>query len=313
VILDPEIERFARALVAAGQGLGDPTALPLPEVRRQAAAIRRPLNEGGPTMAKRVEYRLDTERGPLRVRVLHPRPEPVHPALIYLHGGGWTFLDLDTHERLMRELAAASGWAVVAVDYPLAPEAPFPAAIEHVAALVRLLRREGAALGLDPGRIALAGDSAGANLALATALALRDAGEDPGSALLLAYGVYDSDLERPSYRRFGDGTYPLAATRMAWFWSNYVPDPALRRHPLVAPCHADLAALPPTRLLIADADILCDENLEIAERLRAAGNRCTATVHLGTTHAFLEAARSSSLARRAILDAGAWLQATGAA
>jgi acetyl esterase len=312
VILDPEIERFANALIAAGQGLADPTALPLAEVRRQAAAIRRPLNEGGPAMASRLDYRLATARGSLPVRILRPSPASSLPVLVYLHGGGWTFLDLDTHDRLMRELAAASGWAVIGVDYPLAPEAPFPLAIEHAAALVRLLRQEGASLGLDPGRIALAGDSAGANLALATALALREAGDDPGEALLLAYGVYDSDLERPSYRRFGDGAYPLTAARMAWFWSNYVPDPAMRRHPLAAPCHADLAGLPPTRLLIADADVLCDENLELAERLRAAGNRCTATVHLGTTHAFLEATRSAAVARRAVADAGAWLRAAGA-
>lgn len=307
MILDPEIDGFARGLIAAGQGLPDPTTLPPAEARRQMAAIRRPLNEGGPAMAGRTEHRLATARGPLPIRILRPRAAPVLPALLYLHGGGWTFLDLDTHDRLMRELAAASGWAVVGVDYPLAPEAPFPAAIEHVVALVRLLRQDGASLGLDPGRIALAGDSAGANLALATALALRDAGEAPGSALLLAYGVYDSDLERPSYRRFGDGAYPLTTARMAWFWSSYLPDPAMRRHPLAAPCRADLAGLPPARLLIADADVLHDENLALAERLRAAGNRGAATVHLGTTHAFLEATGSSALARRAAADAGAWL------
>ncbi|MFO1057143.1 MAG: alpha/beta hydrolase [Dongiaceae bacterium] len=311
MILDPQIERFAKALLAAGQGL-DPAVLPLPELRRRAAEIRRPLNEGGPAMARRTEHRLQTGRGPLTVRILRPVEAPALPALVYLHGGGWTLLDLDTHDRLMRELAAASGRAVVGVDYPLAPEAPFPAAIEHVAALVRLLRRDGASLGLDPGRIALAGDSAGANLALGSALALRDAGDDPGEALLLAYGVYDCDLERPSYARFGDGTYPLTGPRMAWFWANYVPDPAQRRHPLASPCHADLAGLPPARLLIADTDVLLDENLALAGRLRAAGNRGSATVHLGTTHAFLEAAGCAAVARRAILDAGAWLRAPDA-
>lgn len=310
MILDPEIERFARTLLTAGQGLADPAALPLAEARRQAVALRRPFNEGGPVMVHRSDLRLETERGPLPVRILRPGAERSLPALVYLHGGGWTFLDLDTHDRLMRTLAAGSGWAVVGVDYPLAPEAPFPQAIEQIAALVRLLRRDGLAYGLDPDRIALGGDSAGANLALGTALLLRDSGEDPGAALLLAYGVYDSDPERPSYRRFGDGTYPLAAARMGWFWSNYVPDPAQRRHPLAAPCHADLRGLPPARLLIAEADVLHDENLALAESLRAAGNRGMATVHLGTTHAFLEATRVSALARAAALEAASWLAAT---
>jgi acetyl esterase len=98
---------------------------------------------------------------------------------------------------------------------------------------------------------------------------------------------------------------------MGWFWSNYVPDPAQRRHPLAAPRHADLRGLPPARLLIAEADVLHDENLALAESLRAAGNRGMATVHPGTTHAFLEATRVSALARAAALEAASWLAATG--
>src|SRR5262249_38303664 len=154
--------------------------------------------------------------------------------------------------------------------------------------------------GLDPARLAIAGDSAGANLALATALKLRDDDRLPPTALILAYGVYDCDFTRSSYRRFGAGDYPLSAERMKFLWSNYLTDPAQRRTPLAAPLHGDLSQLPPTRLIIAEADVLNDENVELAARLREAGNATQAVVYLGTTHGFLEATAIAEISRCAI-------------
>ena len=307
VVLDPDIDRFAAALLAAAPAPGDVAPPTIAEQRRRASQLRRPWAAGGPVMRRRLDRVADTAAGPVAIRIHDPGAAERPPVLVYLHGGGWTLLDLDTHDRVMRELAARSGWAVVGVDYPLAPESPFPAAIEHSAAAIDWMRREAVSLGLDPGRLAIAGDSAGANLALAVALKLRDEGRPPPAALILAYGVYDCDFTRPSYRRFGGGDYPLSAERMAFLWSNYVADPAARGSPLATPLNADLAGLPPTRLIIAEADVLYDENVALAARLRAAGNAAQAVVYLGTTHAFLEALEIADVSRRAIADAAAWL------
>jgi acetyl esterase len=196
---------------------------------------------------------------------------------------------------------------VVGVDYPLAPEAPFPTAIEHCAALVEWLRAEAASLGLDAARLAIAGDSAGANLAIATAMTLRNEDRPPPTALILAYGVYDCDFSRASYRRFGAGDYPLSAERMKFLWSTYLADPALRSSSLASPLQGDLSGLPPTRLIIAEADVLYDENVELAARLREAGNATQAVVYLGTCHGFIEAPAVAGISRRAIAEAGNWL------
>ena len=310
LVLDREIAPFATELLAAAAAA--PAAAPIVEQRRHAAELRQRWTIGGPVMQRRRDGIADTARGPVGFRIHYPGRRDRLPTLVYLHGGGWTFLDLDTHDRVMRELAARSGWAVVGVDYPLAPEAPFPAAIEHCAALVEWLGREGAALGLDATRLAIAGDSAGANLAIATAMKLRDEDRPPPAALILAYGVYDCDFTRSSYQRFGAGDYPLSAERMKFLWSTYLTDPAHRTNPLAAPLRGDLAGLPPARLIIAEADILYDENVELAARLRDSGNATQAVVYLGTTHGFLEATAVAEISRCAIAEAGAWLATVAA-
>jgi acetyl esterase len=212
---------------------------------------------------------------------------------------------------MSRTIAAVSGATVLTVDYPLAPEAPFPAALNQLEAFVDALGREGGSLGLDASRFAVVGDSAGANLAVALALKLRDRKAALPRALGLFYGAYDSDLERPSYARFGDGSLPLSLARMRWFWGNYVPDPAERKAPLVAPIHADLRGLPPSFLAIADHDVLHDENIAFVDRLRESGCAAELRVYAGTVHGFAEAdgAVGAPIAGRAIHDVAAFLAA----
>jgi acetyl esterase len=310
IVLDREIAPFAAALLA-GATVTSADA-PIDEQRRHAARLRERWVVGGPAMAHRRDGIADTARGPVGFRILYPNCNDRLPTLVYLHGGGWTFLDLDTHDRVVREFAARSSWAVVGVDYPLAPEAPFPTAIEHCAALVEWLRAEAATLGLEAARLAIAGDSAGANLAIATAMKLRNENRALPTALILAYGVYDCDFGRASYRRFGAGDYPLSAERMTFLWSTYLADPALRSNSLAAPLQGDLAGLPPTRLIIAEADILYDENIELAARLREAGNATQAVVYPGTCHGFIEATAVAEISRRAIAEAGSWLATVAA-
>lgn len=174
-------------------------------------------------------------------RPLTSRPSPV---LVYFHGGGWVWSSVDTHDRLAREYAAAGEVAVVSVDYALSPEARFPQALEECAAVVRHVASHGAEWGLDQDRILVGGDSAGGNLALATALKLRGEAGPQLRGILAAYPVCDSRLDTPSYREFGAG-FGLTRDRMAFYWSVYVPHEMDRLHPLAAPLRADPAGLPP--------------------------------------------------------------------
>lgn len=194
-----------------------------------------------------------------------------HPVLVYYHGGGWVIGDLDTHDVVCRTLCAASGCAVLAVDYRLGPEHPFPAATDDALAAVRWVRAHGAAHGLDATRIALGGDSAGGNLAAATALAMRQAGDAPALLQLLIYPATDMRAVAPSHTHNGQG-YVLTADTIAYFRSHYVPEPARwddwRVSPLLA---ADHAHLPPALVLTAGFDPLRDEGRQYADTLSAAG------------------------------------------
>lgn len=244
-----------------------------------------------------------------RIRVLDPIGSGVNPALVYLHGGGWTMFSIDTHDRLMREYAQRAGAVVIAVDYALSPEAKFPKALEQTAAVVRWLCSNGKSLGIDPDRIAIGGDSAGANLAVATALTLRNEGaHDALRGMLLAYGVFDSGCSTPSYSRFGGAGYMLGDQEMLAFWRNYLEDAAHRVNPLASPLLADLSGLPAAFLTVADCDVLHDENVAMAGRLRQFGVPVESHVYPGTTHSFLEAVSVSRLADRAVGDGARWLR-----
>jgi acetyl esterase len=253
-----------------------------------------------------MERTIGTATGDVRARICFPTDRRPLPALVYFHGGGWTLLDIDTHDRIMREYAARLGWAVVGIEFPHAPETPFPGALHTCLDAIAALDAAAGSYGLQR-RFALSGDSSGANLALATAIALRDACRATVSALVLHYGVYDCDLTRRSYRTYGKPPLTLSADRMAWFWDNYCPDPKDRRNPLAAPLHADLAGLPPVRLVIAGQDVLRDENLAMVVRLAEAGNALSLDYHPHAPHAFLEALALSPMAAGAIRGAAGWL------
>ncbi len=194
------------------------------------------------------------------------------------------------------------------VDYSLSPEHRHPAALEDVAEALIWIGGNGGAYGLDATRMALGGDSAGANLAIASAIRWRDAGSMDGTikALLLNYGVYDI-LSRESYRTYDGDRYMLTADEMAEFWRNYIDGAPEDAGALARPLLADLGGLPAAFLCIAQCDILADENREMARLLKQAGNDVRAEIYRGATHSFLEAASISPLANRALDDASRWL------
>ncbi|MDA5285778.1 alpha/beta hydrolase [Streptomyces sp. Isolate_45] len=286
--LSPAARRLCDAMTAGFPGPGDVTAL-------RAAAVPGPP---GPEVAS--VY--DTVAGGVPVRVYDPAPGAEgRPLAVWFHGGGWVMCGLDTHDRLCRELALASGAVIVSADYRLAPEHPWPAATDDALSVLLWARSEAPALGCDPGRVVVAGDSSGGNLAAVTTLRAPElvAGQ------LLAYPPLDASMGSGSVTTYGRGHFHTAA-HMAWYWDQYGGDPT---HPHVSPLWApDLAGSPRTLIVLADCDPLRDEGLAYGRRLGEAGADCEVRLHPGVFHGFLGLPLPAGAAARAGM--AAWLAAT---
>ncbi len=267
----------------------------------------------GPAMAETSDRWVFGRGRRILCRLHRPSRDPSLPVLVYFHGGGWVWSSVDTHDRLTREYAVASGCAVVSVDYALSPEAVFPQAIEECAAVVRWIGAHGADWGLDPTRIAVGGDSAGGNLALGAALLLRDQGGPALRGILALYPVCDADFSTGSYRRFGAGGYFLTEEKMRFYWNAYAPEAATRLNPLACPLRADLRGLPPTLVQVAELDVLRDEGAALATKLKDAEVPTWFEEVPGVIHGFLRASAQVTKARQAIGAAGAWLSGVLAA
>lgn len=310
--LDPEIRAFVAEMKAGFSRYPHFDQLSFAEARLVAEAVRRPWREGGPAMASVEERHIATHAGDVRIRVYRPRQERQggpDPALAYLHGGGWTIFSLDTHDRVMREYAARSGGTVIGVDYALSPEAKFPLALEQTIGTVEWLHAHGSELDIDATRLAIGGDSAGGNLAVATALKFRDGGK--GSmlrALLLNYAALDSECSSLATEHYGGPAFMLGGEEMRQFWVNYLASAEEARNPYACPARADLRGLPPTFLTIAECDLLAEQNLAFARALRGAGVETEAVVYPGATHSFLEAVAVARVAARALEEGSSWLR-----
>jgi len=241
---------------------------------------------------------------------LYVPTEPAPPALlVYYHGGGWVIGDLETHDRPCRFLAHHAGVQVLAVDYRLAPEHPFPAAPEDAQAAYEWASANAARFGVEPARIGVGGDSAGANLAAVTCLQARDA-EAPSPALqLLIYPVTDATAETPSRQLFGEG-FLLTRRDMDWYEDRYLPPGLDRNDPRVSVLKADdLRGLPPAYLATAGFDPLRDEAEAYALRLREAGVPVAFRRHPGLVHTYANLTAICPSARRAMLEAAGALRA----
>lgn len=221
--------------------------------------------------------------GPIPVRLYYPDKPGPHPIVIYFHGGGWVLCGLDTHDNTCRRMVDPVGCMVMNVDYRLAPEHPFPAAVEDAFAAVQWVAEHGADIGADPSRIAVAGDSAGGNLAAVCCLLAREAGGPAISFQLLVVPVTEFLPDNASYRDNADGYY-LTRSFMQWFFEMYRPDPQdWRAFPSLA---ASLEGLPPALVLTAEFDPLRDEGEGYARRLEQAGVPATIRRFEGTIHQF---------------------------
>jgi acetyl esterase len=307
---DPEMLAFQKE--------GEAFAAKHPPVKLEPPfGVQRGLNDmlsmravaGGPTPAEMLDRWIAAEGRRVLCRVYRPRTDQVTPVIVYFHGGGWVWSSVDTHDRVARELSAAGKVSVVSVDYSLSPEAKFPRALNECVEVVKYIAQHGGDWGLDTSQILLSGDSAGGNLALATALQLRDQGGPVLKGLVLAYPVCDSDFETSSYREFATG-YGLTRDRMAAFWNLYVERPHDLRHPLAAPLRAELSGLPPVLILLAELDVLRSEGEALAAKLREARVPTEVDVSTGVIHGFLRAAGTVTKARDAFRRAGEWMQKT---
>ncbi|ONG53780.1 alpha/beta hydrolase [Pseudoroseomonas deserti] len=284
--ISPDLKRLLAAIRLGG---APPFEALTPEAAREAHAARgRLMQHPGVDLpeVRDLDVELPDRRIPLRL-YRGGRSEAPQPCLLFLHGGGWVLGSLATHDALCRALAQRLGAAVLAVDYRLAPEHPYPAALDDALAALRWLAAQASSLNIDAARIAVGGDSAGGNLAAILALMGRDGSAPPSSFQMLLYPAVDLRLTADRYPRPSEAMVLTGAT-MRWFIGHYLPDAAQRSDwrasPLLTP---SLAGAPPAFLLTCGQDPLCDEGLDYGDRLQAEGVQVTALHLSGEAHAIL--------------------------
>lgn len=220
------------------------------------------------------------------------RPRVSHaplPVLVYLHGGGWVLGDIETHKRLVQDLAYYVGCAIIFPEYPRAPEAQFPVPVESTFAFLQWIAGQSERLNLDTRRLALAGDSSGGNLAAVMAVLAKQRGGPAIKLQALLYPVTDCDFTRQSYTQFGSGFF-LDTVLMQWFWQQYAPSPEQRNDPRACPLRTplnNLIGVAPALVIIAECDILRDEGEVYAHHLSEARVPTELWCAKGTVHSFL--------------------------
>lgn len=299
--VDPQIQTVLDQMESIGfPGL---SALPVEQARQALALMGSARAEGAEEVARVEEVAVPGPAGTIPARVYSPEADETPPVVVYYHGGGWVLGGLESHDGTCRALANAAGAVVISVDYRLAPEHPFPAAVDDAWAALRWIADHAGDLGGDPSRLAVAGDSAGGNLAAVVALLARDAGSPALRGQLLVYPATDATMASNSIQANGEGFF-LTKADMEWFYGHYAPERPSdwRLSPLSA---EDLTGLPPALVLTAEYDPLRDEGEAYGARLAASGVPVEVVRKDGLIHGFFGMVADVDEARAAMDHAGA--------
>ncbi len=309
----PRLEPTTRAFVDGLRG-STPIYTLSPEAARSVLSdAQKAVAVPAPDAAREDRVLAIGPTGETRVRVVRPSGATTTlPVILYIHGGGWVLGDKETHDRLVRELAVGANAVVVFVDYERSPESRFPVAIEQAFAVLQYVAERPETFGADAGRIVLAGDSVGGNMATVVALMAKERKGPAVLAQLLFYPVTDASMSSGSYAEFADGPW-LTRAAMAWYWDQYLPDTAKRSDIHASPLNAameELAGLPQTLLVVDENDVLRDEGEAYGRKLAAAGVRVTSVRYNGTIHDFamLNALAATPAVRSAVGQASGYLR-----
>ncbi|MCK9494139.1 MAG: alpha/beta hydrolase [Dehalococcoidia bacterium] len=280
--LDPLAVKFLEASAAMQP--------PIWQLPAHEARARRVLPPPGPEVGEVMDMEAAGPEGPIPVRIYWPPAseggaDDALPALVWYHGGGWTIGSIEGADPTARRLCTMANCIVISVEYRLAPEAPFPAAVDDAYAIAVWAAQNAPRMNIDPARIAIGGDSAGGNLAAVVCQLLRDRGGPTLAHQLLVYPVTDGACDTKSYEE--NAPYVLTPDLMGWFYDNYCSSEVDRLQPLVSPLrHANLGGLPPATVITAEYDPLRDEGMAYADALATAGVPVEAKCYEGQIHTF---------------------------
>lgn len=309
--VEPTTQAFLDKLAAAG---GPPLyAMSPPEAREVLRSVQASVEVHPPPTVVEDRVIPGGPTGEVNIRIVKPEGvDGVLPGVVYTHGGGWILGDKDTHLRLIQELSVGAHAVVVFVDYTPAPDAHYPVQPEQAYAALQWVADNGAEIGVDTERIALAGESVGGNMVAALTLMAKARGGPHLVAQLMMYPVTDSNLDTNSYHEFADGPW-LTREAMRWFWDAYLPDESSRMEPTASPLQAtleQLSGLPPAMLVTDENDVLRDEGEAYAHKLAQAGVNVITARYLGTIHDFalLNPIADAPAARGVIAQASAFLR-----
>jgi acetyl esterase len=303
-MLDPDIQEVLKALSAAN--LPPFEALSPTDARLQYEMLAKARKVAAIPVARVEDLYVLGPHGDFRVRLYWPDDRPLG-AILYFHGGGHVFGSIDTHDGLTRSLCVGTQALVASVDYRKAPEHKFPVAVEEAFAALMWLHKSATQLGFDGDRIAVAGDSAGGNLAAVVSLMARDAGAPKLCLQVLLYAVTDYRLSSPSYQKYSTGCGPLTAALMKWFQGHYLRSEADAEDWRASPLKSDsLSGLPPAIIITPQCDVLHDEGVSYAEALRQEGVLVDHRDYPGMIHGFFgmaPAVRSATEAQQYVFEA----------
>lgn len=282
----PKVDEGYQALLAAVKKSGMPTigSVSAQEMRAWQAAVL-PMLPPGPEVGSVEDCAIPTGDGAIPARLYRPK-DAARALIVFFHGGGWTIGSLDGWDAALRRLVLASDCAVLSVDYRLAPEHPFPAAVNDAEAAARWALGNVSALALGNVPVVVAGDSAGGNLSAVVSRILAEEGASPAlAAQILIYPSTDGDIDSPAMRRFESPF--LTREEIAWFYDRYIPDRSQRTDPRFAPLHAPrVDGLPPALILTAECDLFCEDGMAYAERLKSEGIHTRVRCFQGGIHGF---------------------------